>query len=249
MNLIHNRIINPSGDGPSFEDWVNKILKNAEAEGNTKVASEEAKPGTGIDTDNEPRGQMRGQVINTEGEEDMTNDPQCPDQGGNSRPDTGGTTDTKTHEQSDKEGGNDGEVKEATCGKEMGESDDAGKVTEDHTDAGPGDDQNPEPKILINNDPNYQKGESTSPGKVTGKNKKTEASLKSRFEKISTLDRLSKLTLFASLSSNKEYPIQYVEAMVGLKVANLTEEEKAWFSDFWKTMYPPEYVAEMVADR
>jgi len=260
-HFITNRIVNPSGDGPTFDEWVQKVLKQA---------SEEAAPGLGQDTSDEPRGQMRGQVVNTEGEEDMTNDPECPDQGGNARPDTGGTTDAKTHEQTDK-GGSDGaevkeaeateetktEVKEAKCGKEMGECDDAGKITDTHTEAGPGDDENPDPKILINNDPNYQKGESEDGGKVKGDNKKqpgenvTKSSLQSRFQKIANMNRLQKLVLFAQLSSNKDnpYPIEYVEAMSGLKFANLTEEEKSWFSDFWKTMYPPEYVSEMVKDR
>ena len=139
----------------------------------------------------------------------------------------------------------------------MGECSDAGAVTENHTDAGPGDDEMPEPKILINNDPNYQKGESTDPGKVKGDKKKqpgdpvvnkaSSATLK--FHKVASMDRLQKLAFFASLTSNKEYPVAYAEAMAGLKFANLTDEEKTWFKDFWLTMYPQEYVNEMVADR
>ncbi len=80
VNFIHNRIINPTGGGPSFEDWVSNLLKSAETEEaveetevtstdeSAKTASEKAAPGIGIDTDNEPRGQMREKVIYTEGE-------------------------------------------------------------------------------------------------------------------------------------------------------------------------------------
>lgn len=252
MKLIANRIINPAGDGPTFQEWLEKFVKQAS----------EAKPGTGLpDGEKDPRGQNRGQVINTEGEEDMTNDPEMPKEDDKSaRKDTGGTTDTKKAS------------KTAECGKEMGESSDAGKVTEEHTEAGPGDDENPEPKVLINNDPNCQKGESTDPAKAQGKSKKQpgdpvvgkgkgksekkekKSSAKSRFAKVASLDRLSKMKLFASLSSNKQYhlgnrPLDYVEAMVGMTFANMTEEEKGWFRDFWLTMYPPEYVDEMVKDR
>jgi len=258
MKFVTHRIVNPAGDAPDFNEFVENLLKQA---------SEEAKPGLGIDTDDEPRGQQRGQVVNTEGEEDMTNDPQPPKQGGNARPDSGGTTDQKDHEQSDKEGSAEEpvkeaeatetetqETKEAECGKEMGESDDAGKVTEEHSDAGPGDDENPEPKVKINDDPNYQKGESTDPGKAKGDSKKqpgepVAAQIKAKFEKVASMDRLQKLVLFASLSSNQSYPVEYAEAMAGIKVANMTNEEKEWFRDFWLTMYPPEYVENMVKDR
>jgi hypothetical protein len=233
MKFISNRIVNPAGNSPSFDDWVKQFLKEA----SDKTAGREAAP----EQDGDSRGQGRGQVINTEGEEDMTNNPECPEEEISARKDTGGTTDQKK------------EKKEASCGKEMGESDDAGKVTEDHTEASPGDDANPEPKVLINNDPNYQKGESVD-GKKNKKEKKTESNLKVRFQKIATMDRISKLVLFASLSSNKEYligttPLGYVEAMTGLKFANMTSEEKEWFKDFWLTMYPAEYVEQMVKDR
>ncbi len=245
MKFVTHRIVNPAGKAPNFDDFVQNMLRQA---------SEEAKPGLGQDTDGESRGQMRGQVINTEGEEEMTNDPQCPDQGGNARPDAGGTTDQKENKQSDKEGSNKKTNKKAKCGKEMGESGNAGKVTEDHTDASPGDDEHPDPKVMINSEPNHQKGESTNPGKAKGKSKKqpgepVTSALKSKFEKVASMGRLQKLVLFASLSSNKTYPIEYVEAMAGIKVANMTSEEKSWFKDFWKTMYPPEYVEEMVKDR
>jgi hypothetical protein len=264
MKLITNRIVNPTGEGPTFQQWLERYAAELKQK---KEASEEAKPGLGMpDGGDDPRGQARGQVVNTEGEEAMTNDPELPTEDDiKARPDTGGTTDQKSAETESEQ--KTAEVKkEAECGKEMGESDDAGKVTEDHTEAGPGDDEHPEPKTLINNDPNYQKGESTDPAKATGKSKKEpgdpvvgkgkgkESKVKNTFQKISSLNRLSKLKLFASLSSNKDYhlgnnPLSYVEAMVGLTFANMTEEEKRWFRDFWLTMYPPEYVEEMVADR
>ena len=178
----------------------------------------------------------------------MTNDPQCPEQGGNARPDTGGTTDAKTHEQTDKEGETDSEVKEAECGKEMGKTD-AGKVTEKHS---PASSTEPVCEQNINNDPNYQKGESTSPGKVDGKNKKTEASVEvtsKGFRKVASMNRQEKIMLLAHSLPNKDWPKEYVEAMVGIKLANLTEKEKAFLVSFWKTMYPDTYVQEMVADR
>ena len=69
MKFISNKILNPVGDSKSFSDYVESLLQ-------TKTASQEAKPGTGIDNTGEPK--ERGQVINTEGEKEMTNDPQLP---------------------------------------------------------------------------------------------------------------------------------------------------------------------------
>lgn len=248
MKFFTNKIANPAGNGVNFQEWIEKTF-------GTKTASE-AKPGIGMDTDGEPRGQQRGQVINNDNEEGAHSYQEGEsvdgkkDQGGNSRPDSGGTTDLKDHKQNDKEGS----VKEAVCGKEMGESSDAGKVTEDHTEAGPGDDKHPEPKVLINNDPCYQKGESTDPGKVRGKNKKqpgepvVSASNKLAFKKVSTLNHQEKLALFMVLSAQK-HPIEYCESMTSLKFANLTPKEKQWFTNFWEILFPPEYAADMVADR
>lgn len=251
MNFFHNKIANPVGNGPSFNEWLEKQFgaKEAETQDQVKAASE-AKPGIGIDMKGESRGQQRGQVINNDNEEGAHSYQEGEsvdgkkEQGGNARPDTGGTTDKKDHKQTDKEAT--AKVKQAKCGKEMGESSDAGKVTEKHTEAAPGDDENKEPKILINNDPNYQKGEST---KGKGKDKKSDKSASNgQFKKVASMNRQEKLALFASLSSQK-HPIEYVEAMVGLKFANMTSEEKEWFKNFWTIMYPPEYVEDMVADR
>jgi len=238
MNFFHNRIATPVGNAPTFDEW---LQKNFGVEQNVKTASEAA-PGIGLDMSDEPRGQQRGQVINNDNEEGAHSYQQGEsvdgksDQGGNTRPDTGGTTDQNEHVQTDKGGSAITGVKEAHCGKEMGESDNAGKITEDHTEAGPGDDENPEPKVLINNDPCYQKGEST---KSKSKDKKQpgdpvvgKSSSSTKFKKVASMSHKEKLALFASLSSNKHNPLPYVEAMVGLKFANLTDEEKEWFRNF-----------------
>ena len=52
MNFFSNRIVNPTGKTPSWNDWLEKFAS-------------EAKP----ETDDDPRGQGRGQVINNDNEE------------------------------------------------------------------------------------------------------------------------------------------------------------------------------------
>ncbi len=237
--FITNKIVNPAGGGPTFKEWLEKnYSKKAETNSEVKTAGE-AKP----ECDGDPRGQCRGQVINNDNEEGAGQSYQDGESVKGKSDQAEGKSEKKDKEASSVA------TKQADCGKDMGECDDAGKVTEDHTEAGPGDDENPDPKILINNDPNYQKGESSDGGKVTSKNKKTEAQAASGFRKISSLDRGEKMKLFAALSSNKSYPLEYVEAVTGLKFANLTDEEKTWFKDFWRTMYPESYVLDMVEDR
>lgn len=278
MNFFTNKIVNPTGDGgPSFEEWLAGFLTK-QASQEEKTASE-AKPGLGQETGDESRGQMRGQVINNDNEEGAHSYQEGEsvdgksEQGGNARKDKGGKTDTgeEPEKQSDKDASSGDKVVEAVCGKEMGESDDAGKVTEEHTEAGPGDDENPEPKVKINNDPCYQKGESSNPEKAKVESKKQPgeavgkgASAKARFEKVASMDRKKKLQLFAYLSSQKyntylpvktakgtshKPSLAYVEAMVGETYANMQEDEKEWFRDFWRILYPENYVEEMVADR
>jgi hypothetical protein len=201
MNFFTHKIANPTGDALSFNEWLADFL--------TKQASE-AKPGLGQDTSNESRGEMRGQVINNDNED-----------GAHSYQE-GESVDGKKEEKSKKSKESKSSAKpklvKAECGKEMGESDDAGKVTEKHTEAGPGDDQNPDPKVMINNDPNYQKGESAkgkkgkedkgqtkdkakSEDKEDKEDKKASAQVK--FEKIAALDHNKKMQLFAYLSSQK----------------------------------------------
>lgn len=253
MNFFTNKIVNPAGGGPSFEEWLATFL--------TKQASE-AKPGLGMDTSGEPRGQMRGQVINNDNEE-----------GAHSYQE-GESVDGKKDQsegkkpKAEKESAKKAPVKKAECGKEMGESSAAGKVTEEHTDAAPGDDES-DLKVKINNDPCYQKGESVDPSKAKSKKessartpKKTASKVK--FEKIASMDRNKKLRLFAVLSSQKKntyFPVKlatgttykpslaYVEAMVGVTYANMEESEKKWFKDFWRVLYPENYVEEMTTDR
>lgn len=231
MNFFSHKIVNPTGGGPTFDEWVKKFLE--------KKASE-AKP----ECDDDPRGQCRGQVINNDNEEGAHSYQEGESVDGKPDQEEGKKAEAKV----------DVEVKEADCGKEMGECDDAGKVTEDHTDAGNADVGNASVEQNINNDPNYQKGESTNPGKVDGKNKK-ESAKKAGFKKVASLNRKEKAELFTRMTAQKTkagtpaWPIQYVEAMVGLKFSNMKEDEKAWFRKFWLTMYPDSYVQEMVADR
>lgn len=237
MRFFHNKIINASAapDPQAWDRWVENFLKTAR----------EAKPGTGIEGDGEkdPRNQGKGQVINNDNDQGAGQSYQDGEsvkgkkpQGGNARPDKGGETSKSDNKQNDKE---------ASCGKEMGESSDAGKVTEKHTPAGPGNDKNPNPKILINNDPNYQKGESVNMKKKE-KGKKAEFA---PFKKIASLNRNEKVTLIAQLGLNKSYPIEYIEAVAGLKIANLTAEEKEELKTFWSILEPDDYVEKMLKDR
>lgn len=254
MRFFTNRIVNPaSSQNNSFDEYLLNLLSKTASE---EKQAAEAKPGIGLpDANKDSRTSGKGQVIN--------NDPLY--QKGES---TGkGKKEEKT--ENPKEDKKAAKAVVAKCGKEMGESHDAGKVTEKHTDAAPGDDKN-KTKILINNDPNYQKGESTKTKKKDDKEKKSDkkekkASSVNSFKKISQLNQTEQLSLFAVLSSKKEYThlpfrtasgekdkkpsLLYVEAITGQKFANMKEEEKSWFKDFWKTMYPEEYVEEMVSDR
>lgn len=243
FNFIHNQISSPSGNAPTWEDWLKK-------QGYLKEASE-AKPGLGMDTSDEPRGQMRGQVINNDNEDGANSYQEGEsvdgkkEQGGNARKDKGGETDQSTEKQTDKEAAT---SKQAKCGKEMGESSDAGKVTEKHTEAAPGDDES-DVKTLINNDPNYQKGES-----VKMKKKETKAS-SLNLRKIASLSADEKIELFAKMMSmtNKQgspaYPLAYIEAMLNIKVSNLSAEIKSKLEDYFLTIYPAEFVKEMLKDR
>lgn len=249
MNFITHTIVNPVSNGPTFDEWL--VTEISKVRTTTKTASE-AKP----ECDDDPRGQCRGQVINNDNEDGAgyqkgESVSGKKEQGGNARQDTGGTTDSKDHKQKDKEASSKTNEKVAKCGKEMGESNDAGKVTEKHTEAAPGDDENKEPKILINNDPNYQKGESTGKGKKSDKSKeKTKKKASSiKFEKIASMGQKEKLSVFAMLTSDQKYPIAYAEAVTGIKFANLKEDEKKWLSEFWSILYPAEYVDEMIKDR
>lgn len=235
MNFFSHKIVNPVGGGPTFSEWVQKEFG--------KVASE-AKP----ECDDDPRGACRGQVINNDNEEGAHSYQEGESVDG--KPDQKEGTDS------------DSDVKKAHCDKEMGECGKAGDVTEEHCDAGNADVGEAHVEQNINNDPNYQKGESTNPGKVDGKNKKESSSKRQTknassrgFKKIASMGRKDKLQLFAHLTAQKTksgspaYPIEYVEAMLGETYANMKEDEKAWFRRFWETQYPDVYVEQMVKDR
>lgn len=244
-NFFSNRIKNPLGKTASWNDWVNEFL--------TKEAGE-AKP----ECDDDPRGQCRGQVINNDNEEGAHSYQEGESvDGKKDQAEGGGHKPNKKASQ----------TKAAHCAKDMGECSKAGDVTEEHGDAESAEVGKAQVKQKINNDPNYQKGESTNPGKVDGKNKKDsnskgskkedkkEASAKAGFKKLSSLNRKEKMQFFASMSGKKgalggpAYPIQYCEAMAGLTFANMKDNEKTWFKKFWKTLFPDSYVEEMAKDR
>jgi len=144
--------------------------------------------------------------------------------------------------------------------KEMGECSNAGKVTEEHDVA-----SSAEPVVQqkINNDPNYQKGESTGASKekkteekktddkeakATTKKVKTAVS-GSKFQKVASMNRKEKINLMGYLMASNKYPVAYVEALVNTKFANLTEEEKSFLKDYWSILEPESYAEEMVEDR
>jgi len=57
------------------------------------------------------------------------------------------------------------------------------------------------------------------------------------------------MTSKKSKNGTAAWPFEYCEAMCGVTFANLKDDEKTWFKKFWLTMYPDNYVNEMVADR
>jgi hypothetical protein len=256
MNFFSHKIANPAGNGPSWDQWVNDLL--------TKTAREQ-KP----DCEDDPRCEERSTCINDDNDEGAGQsyqdgesvDGKEEQKEGSPRKDKGGkTAAVVTAKEKEKSKGKGGK------GKDIGECGNAGKVTEEHTDAAP--DEDGQAATMINNDPNYQKGESVNPGKIDGKNKKgpgdkvvgkgkgksekkqdKKSSAQPQFKKIASLNRQEKVALMLSLTQNKNNPIEYVEAMVGLKVANLTEEEKAFLRKFWETIYDADYVNAMLADR
>lgn len=243
MQFFSHKIVNPAGNTATWEDYLAAHLKTAEE----KKASE-AKPEC---CDDDPRGECRGQVINNDNEEGAHSYQEGESVDGKPDQVEGGSKDKEASAEAKVV---EAKTKEAHCDKEMGECGKAGDVTEEHSDAGNADVGDAAVEQNINNDPNYQKGESTNPGKVDGKNKKTEASSKG-FKKIACLDRKEKLELFAHMTQKKNklgtpaYPMPYIEAMIGLKFSNMKDDEKEWFRSFWRTMYPDSYVEEMVADR
>ncbi len=242
MQFFSHKIVNPTGNTVNWNDYLAKQIKIAEE----KQASE-AKP----ECDDDPRGQCRGQEINNDNEEGAHSYQEGESVDGKPDQCEGGSKDKKAKSKVEAKV----EAKVAHCDKDMGECDKAGDVTEEHSDACNADVGEAAVEQNINNDPNYQKGESTNPGKVDGKNKKTKASNKKGFKKIACLVHKEKLELFAHMTRQKNksgvaaYPMLYIEAMIGIKFSNLKDDEKEWFRHFWRTMYPDSYVEEMVADR
>lgn len=227
MQFISNRIINPIGKPASFQEYLDRLSKTA----SDAKKQEDDTSNNNINNDSEP-----GAHSYQEGES-VSGKPDQAEGKGKGKTEKKEATANKT----------------AKCGKEMGESGNAGKVTEKHTPAsstesGSESESGSTTEQFINNDPSYQKGESVTMKKKEDK-KSAKANAKSSFKKVASLNRNEKLSLFATLGINKSNPIQYIEAMAGLKVANLTGEEKAWLKKFWSTQYPDAYVNEMLADR
>ena len=239
MKLYTNLIANPSGSSVSWDEWLEKNF-------GAKTASE-AKP----EQDGDPRGQGRGQVINNDNEDGAHSYQEGESVSGKSDQAEGAKT--KKKETSKKDEFKDESPKTAHCDKEMGESDKAGDVTEDHSDAANAEVDKAKVTQKINNEPNHQKGESTDPSKAKGKSKKgpndKAASTSSGFKKVASMNRFEKVQLIASLGAIQSNPKPYIEAMVGLTIANLTEDEKGYLRKFWRTMYPREYVENMIEDR
>lgn len=235
MNFISNRIVNPVGDGISFDDWLQKVSSDQNKKVD-KIATE-AKP----ECDGDPRGQCRGQNIN--------NDPNY--QKGESVDGKASQDEGKSKTKAKKESSS--QKKVSHCEKDMGECSKAGDTTEKHSPAANAAKEKGKVEQNINNDPNYQKGESVNlkkKDKDSGKKKESSSDAKKNsFNKISTLGREQKIQLFANLSSTKTNPLPYVEAMVGIKFANLTEDEKGYLRKFWLTLYPRDYVEHMIEDR
>lgn len=250
MNFFSNRIVNPVGGGPTFQEWIAKQdwAKKADVDPQLEKQAREAKP----ECDDDPRGQCRGQEINNDNEDGN---------GYQKGESVSGKKDQAEGKSKEKDASSQTVAKKANCGKEMGKCDDAGKVTEKHTPAsstesGSEKEKGSTTEQFINNDPNYQKGESVdgkkSDGKGGDKNTKKDDSKKASgnaFKKVASMDRKEKLKLFAVLAANNSNPRPYVEAMVGIKFANLSAEEKAFLKDFWGILEPSEYAEEMVKDR
>lgn len=259
FKFFHNRIVNPVSGGLNFQQWVEKITKEAAAKKATKTAESSKEMGetSGAGEVTEKHSPAAPGDPNSDVSALINNDPNYQ---------KGESVDGKKKDEkkSDKKesAATAQTAKKADCGKEMGESDAAGKETEKHTPAAPADEKS-DVKTLINNDPNYQKGESVSgkedqkdgsprkdKGGATAKGViKATKTAAAKLRKVASLNREEKLQLFAELSRNPKNPIAFIEAMVGLKIANMTKEEKQMLRDFWLTMFDEDYVEKMLADR
>lgn len=234
MNFVTHRILNPAGKGPSFKDWMENYLQKLAADKQAECKEMGDCTDAGKVTEKHSPAASGDGVVSSP----INNDP-CYQ--------TGESVDgvkkdekkapakkeapkaEKKEEKSEKKEDKKGDKKEASAKPAVKEA----KKTED------------EPTANINN--NVQ-NDPELPKEDKKKAKKCAEST-GGFKKIAELERAEKLQLFATLSANPKNPIQYVEAMVGLKFANMTDEEKTWFKKFWGVLYPESYVTEMVKDR
>lgn len=158
----------------------------------------------------------------------------------------------------------------------------AGEVTEKHK---PAKSEDGTDAVLINNDPNYQKGESVDGKKEEKKTDKVEtkktsakvakkakdepkaninnnvqnnpkkpdvkgkkASVTKVFKTASQMNESEKVKMIIALASNKNNPIEYIEAMLGIKMANLSPKNKALVKNYFTILYGEKYANEMVQD-
>jgi hypothetical protein len=251
MNFIHNKITYPTGGGPTLDDIVDKILHTAK-----KEQEEDTSKISPINNDNKPeahsyqegescgKGKKPGEDIDTMKNEDL----EAEEAKGGKKSEAAAPPAEKTAKS------------EQECDRAMGKSQDAGKMVDDpksHKEQGNCEKGEGAVTQQINAEPNYQKGESTDQSKAKPSSKKgpgdpvvgKSSASKPAFKKIAEMTRTDRIKTFAVLAANRHNPREYVEAMVGIKWANLTDKEKEFLRRFWRTMYPDEYVAEMIADR
>ena len=220
-------ITNPCGGGPTMDEYVEKVLKEAAG-----VAAPEK-------SDSKEPDKEKGQVINSEGEEGVTNDPKMPEDNTSKKSDTKKTDDTED-DAKDKE-----DVKEA-AGKAKAEDEDGEGIP-----------------ISLDADEEFQKGESVDGSKVTPDNKKTEAKrnstkVKSAAKKCKECDCDPCTCKTAAKKCEKcdcdpcecdEKACSSASASKWMKISNLNPKEKKMLRSFWLTQYPREYVDAMIQDR
>ena len=187
-------IKNPCGEGPTMDEYVEKVLKEAAG-----IAAPEKE-------DSQEPDKEKGQVINSEGEEGVTNDPKMPEET------TKGKAKPEAKEKPEAEEKPD--VKEA-AGKAKAEDAECEGIP-----------------ISLDSSEEFQKGESTDGSKVTPDNKKTETKKAAKkckecdcdpceckkeaantgWTKISNLNPKEKKMLKSFWLT--QYPREYVDAMI-----------------------------------
>jgi hypothetical protein len=252
MNFFTHRILNPAGNGPSFDEWVQNYIQKlaAEKSASEKKATKEMGECNNAGKVTEEHGDAASAEPSVS--QKINNDP-CYQKGE--------STDPSKAKGKSKKGPDDPVAGGKTAAKKpipdfIQEKIDAKKNKGKDTDKK---DDGKKVEAKVDNDKDEPKGNINNEGtpKMTNDpklpkddcKKCKKASSDPVFKKVASLNRAEKLRLFASLSANKSNPIQYVEAMVGMKFANMTDEEKTWFKKFWSVLYPEAYVSEMVKDR